>query len=74
MVKCEYALTMYGSNGNTPVTSSLTPFKVDGLIFGQDRGMSITASMVPSPSRRAAVVLPDDGRFVDILQKRHGNM
>ncbi|CAL1145902.1 unnamed protein product [Cladocopium goreaui] len=43
---------------------------VDGLIFGQDRGMSITASMVPSPSRRAAVVLPDDGRFVDILQKK----
>ena len=58
-----------------PQSPALTPFKVDGLIFGQDRGMSITASMVPSPSRHgAAVVLPDDGRFVDILQKRHGNV
>lgn len=47
---------------------------VDGLIFGQERAVSITASMVPSvpsvPSLGAAVVLPDDGRFVDILQKK----
>ena len=56
---------------HTPVTSS--PFEVDGLIFGQDRAVSITASMVP-PSLGAAVVLPDDGRFVDILQKRPGNV
>ena len=51
------------------------PNKVDGIIYGEDRAMAISASMVPQKAEDevdvlSTVVLPDDGRFIDILGKR----
>ena len=49
--------------------------EVDGIIYGEDRAMAISASMVPKKAEDdvdmlPTVVLPDDGRFIDILGKR----
>lgn len=49
--------------------------EVDGIIYGEDRAMAISASMVPQKAEDdvdmlSTVVLPDDGRFIDILGKR----
>ena len=43
--------------------------QVDGLIYGQHRAISIVASMTDDAETDKTVVLPDDGRFVDILGK-----
>lgn len=48
---------------------------VDGIIYGEDRAMAISASMVPKKAEDdvdmlPTVVLPDDGRFIDILGKK----
>lgn len=48
---------------------------MDGIIYGEDRAMAISASMVPKQAKKddvdmlSTVVLPDDGRFIDILGK-----
>ena len=49
--------------------------EVDGIIYGEDRAMAISAAMVPKKAEDdvdmlPTVVLPDDGRFIDILGKR----
>ena len=47
---------------------------VEGIMFNQERTLSISASMRPSAEIEVThtVVLPDDGRFVDILSQLHG--
>eukprot|EP00913_Durusdinium_trenchii_P005310 g4956.t1 len=45
---------------------------VDGIIYSQDRALAIFASMQPPEALEAldTVVMPDDGRFIDVLGQK----
>lgn len=46
---------------------------VDGIIYGQHRALAISASMRQVKSDVPCVVLPDDGRFIDVLGRKMGS-
>ena len=41
-----------------------------GIIYSQDRALAISASMQPPVDGLSRVMLPDDGRFIDVLGQK----